>query len=97
PYTVRPDITNRSDVARALEEEYPPVLRDAGVGGTVQVWFFIDENGKVQKTQVNRSSGHQALDEAALRVANEIEFTSALNEDKPVPVWISLPITFSVR
>ncbi len=57
PYTVRPDIKNRADVARALEREYPPLLRDAGIGGTVQVWFFIDEKGRYSSTQVNESSG----------------------------------------
>jgi protein TonB len=97
PYTVRPDIKNRADVARALEREYPPLLRDAGIGGTVQVWFFIDEEGRVQRTQVNESSGHKALDDAAIQVANIIEFTPALNRDKRVPVWISLPITFTTR
>jgi protein TonB len=97
PYTVRPDIKNRAAVARALEREYPPLLRDAGIGGTVQVWFFIDEQGAVVNTQVNESSGHKALDDAAIQVAGIIEFTPALNRDKRVPVWISLPITFTTR
>jgi TonB family protein len=97
PYTVRPDITNRAEVARALEQEYPPLLKDAGIGGTAQVWLFIDAEGVVQNAQINQSSGHQALDEAALRVAEQIAFTSALKDDKAVPVWISLPITFTVR
>ena len=97
PYTVRPDIKNRAEVARALEREYPPLLRDAGIGGTVQVWFFIDEEGRVQRTQVNESSGHKALDDAAIQVAEIIEFTPALNRDKRVPVWISLPVTFTTR
>lgn len=97
PYTVRPDIKNRAEIARALEEAYPPALRDEGIGGTVQVWFFIDERGVVQKTQVNESSGHQAIDDAALEVAGKIDFTPAMNEDKAVPVWISLPITFTTR
>lgn len=97
PYTVRPDIKNRLELQRALEREYPPLLRDAGIGGTVQVWFFIDEEGRVQRTEVNQSSGHKALDDAAIAVANIIEFTPALNRDKRVPVWISLPITFTTR
>ena len=97
PMTVRPDIRNRAEVQRALEREYPPLLRDAGIGGSTDVWFFIDEEGKVQRTLVNQSSGHQALDEAAMRVADIIEFTPALNREEPVPVWISLPITFTTR
>jgi outer membrane biosynthesis protein TonB len=36
-------------VQRALERNYPPLLRDAGIGGTPVVWFFIDENGRVLK------------------------------------------------
>ena len=97
PYTVRPDIMNREEVARAMQSNYPPLLRDAGIGGTATVWFFLDETGRVQNVRINGSSGHQALDEAALRVAEAIQFTPALNKEKPVPVWISLPITFTTR
>jgi protein TonB len=97
PFTVRPDIKNRREVELALTREYPPLLRDAGIGGTVEVWFQIDVEGAVQQTLVKASSGHAALDEAALKVAGVIEFTPALNRDKRVPVWISLPITFTTR
>jgi TonB family protein len=97
PFTLQPDIKNRAAAVRAIGDEYPPLLRDAGVGGTATVWFFIDETGRVQRVRLNESSGHDALDEAALRVGLRIEFTPAQNGDKPVPVWISLPITFTTR
>ena len=97
PFTVRPDLTNEREVQRALEREYPPILRDAGIGGTVQVHFFINEEGTVQRTLVAQTSGHASLDEAALRVANVFQFTPALNLDKVVPVWIAIPITFQTR
>ncbi len=97
PYTVRPDYTNGPEVQRALEREYPPLLRDAGIGGTTVVWFFIDEQGVVQNQVVQETSGHQALDDAALRVAPVFKFTPALNRDKAVPVWVQLPITFTTR
>ncbi len=97
PYTVRPDLINQPEVERALEREYPPILRDNGIGGRVTVHFFIDEDGIVQNTLVAETSGHSSLDDAALRVANVFRFTPALNLDKVVPVWISLPITFQTR
>ena len=97
PFTVAPDILNRVEVIRAMEREYPPLLRDAGIGGTVQVFFFIDEEGVVQQFQVNVTSGHQALDDAALAVAGVYQFSPALNRDKRVPVWVSFGITFQVR
>jgi protein TonB len=97
PFTVAPSIQNRDEVVRAMTREYPPLLRDAGIGGTVRVYFFIDENGQVKDYRVDESSGHQALDDAALSVASVYRFTAALNRDKKVPVWVSFPITFQVR
>jgi protein TonB len=97
PFTVQPDIKNREELARAMEREYPPLLRDAGIGGTVIVHFFIDEEGIVRNSLLAESSGHRALDEAALRVAPIIEFSPALNRDKRVAVWIRLPIIFQTR
>lgn len=94
PYTVAPDRINDGEIVEALVREYPPLLRDAGIGGTVVVWFFIDEQGVVRNQFVHTSSGHQALDEAALRVASVFRFTPALNRDRAVPVWVSFPITF---
>ncbi|MYG22157.1 MAG: M56 family metallopeptidase, partial [Gemmatimonadetes bacterium] len=93
PYTVAPDRINDAEILRALEQEYPPLLRDAGIGGTVHVWFFIDERGVVRNQFVQESSGHQALDQAALRVAPIFRFTPALNRDRAVPVWVTFPIT----
>ncbi len=94
-FTTNPVITNSGDVVSALEKEYPALLRRKGVGGTVVVWFFIDETGDLQKVRIRDSSGRDALDRAALRVAEQFEFAAARNEGEPVPVWISLPITFT--
>ena len=97
PMTVRPQLQNQRDVQRALERHYPPLLRDSGIGGTVQVWFFIDENGRVQDTRINESSGYDAFDEAALEVASIMEFSPAYNRDQRVPVWVSFGVTFEVQ
>lgn len=97
PYTVKPELRNLAEVRQALEREYPPLLRESGVGGAVYVWFFIDETGRVVRTQLKQSSGHAALDRAALEVADIMEFSPALNRDQRVKVWVALPISFEVR
>jgi periplasmic protein TonB len=97
PMTVRPELQNTREVQRALERNYPPLLRDAGIGGTPVVWFFIDENGRVLRTQLSRSSGYDALDAAAIQVANQMQFSPALNRDKRVQVWVEIPIVFTAR
>ena len=94
PYTVPPNLINEEEVQQAIDDEYPPLLRDAGIGGTVHVQIFVDVAGVVQNAVVGRSSGHDPLDEAALRAARVMRFTPALDVDEPVPVWIAIPITF---
>lgn len=94
PMTVRPELRNAREISRLLVEFYPPLLRDAGIGGTAHVWFYIDDTGHVVRTLVNRSSGFDALDQAALRVAGRMDFRPAYNYDRPVPVWVSIPVTF---
>lgn len=97
PFTVAPSIRNRSEVVRAIEQAYPPLLRDAGIGGRVLVYFFIDAEGNVGSVRIHETSGHAALDDAALIVAEAYRFRPAENRGVDVPVWVSFPITFQVR
>jgi protein TonB len=95
PMTVRPELLNRPEVQRALVRNYPPLLRDAGIGGSPTVHFFIDENGRVLRRLLSQESGYPALDEAAMAVAEVMRFSPALNRDKKVQVWVEIPIIFS--
>jgi TonB family protein len=97
PMTVRPELQNAREIQRELVRHYPPVLRDAGIGGTPVLWFFIDEGGNVVRTQISRSSGYPALDEAALRVAAAMRFKPAKNRDRDVSVWVEIPMVFTAR
>lgn len=97
PFTVAPSIRNREEVVQAMVDAYPPLLKAAGIGGTVVVYFFIDELGRVQDFRIETSSGHAALDDAALRTASAYRFTPALNRDTPTAVWVQFPITFQAN
>ena len=96
PMTVRPEIRNRAEIQQALMTQYPAMLRNTGIGGTVELWFFISKEGRVLDRRVFRSSGYVQLDEAALKVADVFRFTPALNREKIVQVWIRVPIEFQV-
>jgi protein TonB len=50
--------------------------------------------GDVGKTQLAESSGHDSLDQAALKALAEARFTPAENDGTPVPVWIRVPVPF---
>ncbi len=96
PYTVAPSVRDLQRARRIVQEKYPRILQDAGIGGTVVVWALIDEEGVVRRSQVHVGCGQAMLDEAAVAAVMEFEFHPAYNYDQKVPVWISMPITFAV-
>lgn len=97
PYDTPPRLKNAAEVQRLLQRYYPRNLKDAGIGGTVTLWIYVDESGKVQKSVVKESSGHAALDGAAQQVADAMVFQPAMNRDKRTDVWVSQNITFEVK
>lgn len=94
PYSVKPEVVNRDEIARALVRNYPPQLRDKGIGGTTLVWMLIARTGETRQVQIKSSSGYPELDAAAIKVASVIRFSPAKNGSTPVAVWIALPIVF---
>jgi TonB family protein len=98
PFDVRPELQNRQDFVAAIERSYPPMLKDAGIGGTVVLWVFIDETGRVGATRLVQSSGYEQLDAVAQRLMAEVaRFSPARNRGEPVPVWIQMPVSFATR
>jgi TonB family protein len=97
PMTEAPELVNREETQRVLVRSYPPLLREAGISGSPHVAFFIDETGVVQKTEIARSSGYPALDQAALAVAKTMRFTPAKNRDRDVAVWVVIPVVFTAQ
>ena len=96
PEPIQPRLTNAWVVERALARHYPRNLRSAGVGGTVVVHMYVTDAGLVEKTAIQASSGHRELDAAALQVAALYRFEPARVDGENVPVWIRVPVTFSV-
>jgi protein TonB len=95
-FTSAPVLENRGEGFDALEREYSLEWRDAGIEGTTLVYLFVSATGVLENTVIAESSGHQGLDEAALRVARLFRFSAALDGDAPVAAWIQVPITFSL-
>ena len=95
PYDTPPVMRNRDEVVQAITAAYPRELQEAGIGGRVQVWLYIDENGNVENHLTKTSSGHDRLDAAAEAVAPTMRFKPAVNRNKPTPVWVSQFITFT--
>lgn len=96
PHDVEPRLENREEIFRLLQRFYPRSFREAGIGGTVTVWVYVNPAGAVENAVVKETSGYDALDEAAVKVAHRMEFTAALNHGEKIGVWASQRVRFRV-
>jgi TonB family protein len=96
PYDTPPAMRNRGEVMQLLQRLYPRNLKDAGIGGRVELWLYVNEQGRVERSEVKTSAGNPLLDEAAQQVAADMQFTPAKNRDKVTAVWVSQWVTFEV-
>lgn len=97
PFTVAPRLIDPEGFQRALERAYPGALRDARIGGRVELLIDIDEEGRMLAARLGTSSGYEGLDRAALDLAERMRFTPALNGDRRVAVTVQIPVEFRVR
>ena len=74
---------------------YPDLAREAGVEGTVLVRVLVGEDGFVKDALIVQSI--PMLDAAAADAAWTAVFKPALQKDRPVAVWMVIPIEFSLR
>ena len=76
---------------------YPRLCRMAEIEGDVIMKVLVGKDGKVKKAMVAKSSGSEALDDAALQVAYDNLFTPALQNSIPVSLWVVYTVTFRLR
>ncbi|HEX6751773.1 MAG TPA: TonB family protein [Longimicrobium sp.] len=94
----QPSLSNSSEVQRQLERNYPPLLRDAGVTGTVTLRMRVMENGSVDPESISvESATHDAFGDAAKRVVSRMRFRPAKVGGHAVKVWVTLPVTFQLQ
>ena len=77
------------------EPEYPQHARDAQVEGVVKLMVLVGKDGRVKNVKIEQSI--IMLDDAAKKAAEQAVFRPALWQKKPVAVWVSVPIRFSLR
>jgi protein TonB len=74
---------------------YPDLAREAGVDGQVVVQALVGKDGKVKDTRVVKSIA--MLDAAAEAAVKQWVFKPALSNNKPVAVWVAVPVKFSLH
>jgi len=80
-----------------MKPAYPESARRAGIEGTSMLKFEITESGTVSKITVEKSSGHEGLDRAAIAAVQRWRFEPARRGAQAVAVWVTLPVRFELR
>lgn len=76
--------------------QYPSIAKAVGIRGLVVVRALIGRDGTVLKTEIGKSLGG-GCDEEAIEYVKRLIFNPGLQNDKPVKVWISIPVRFSLK
>ena len=77
--------------------KYPLLAREKGYEGTVYLRVLVRTNGRVGQLAIDRSSGHEILDRAAVDSVKEWAFLPAQKGGKPVESWVLLPVKFALN
>jgi TonB family protein len=93
--TVRPVLVNAAAVTRALQRQYPPLLRDAGVRGQVEVRLRVSEQGIPADLRAVEAS-HPAFADAAVQALASARFRPARVGEAHVAYTLTLPVRFDL-
>lgn len=88
-------VEKKPELVTKMVLEYPDLARKAGLEGTVYVKLLVGSDGRVKKAGVLR--GDEIFHKATMKAVMQFVFTPAIQNDRPVPVWVVMPIVFKLQ
>lgn len=90
-------VSEKLSAHRNLPPVYPPEAKSAGQQGKVVLRVLVGADGKASQTQIFTSSGHQLLDDAALKAVSSWRFVPGQRNGVAEAMWSLIPITFALN
>jgi protein TonB len=85
-------------VVKEVKPHYSPAAKDAKVQGHVEVAAVVQANGTVGDVRVTKSLDQKyGLDEEAVKAVKQWQFDPGRKHGKPVPVEVSIDLTFTLK
>jgi protein TonB len=75
-----------------VQPVYPEFAREAQIQGKVILHVLVGKDGRVKNVKV--SKGVTGLNDAAIEAVRKWVFKPALSNNKPVAVWVEVPVDF---
>jgi protein TonB len=86
--------SGNADHLRNAKPPYPRQSQRLGEQGQVVVQVFVGVDGAPQRAQIDRSSGYERLDQAALTAVMAWRFVPGKLGGTPEAMWFNVPIHF---
>ncbi len=86
--------SGNADHLRNAKPTYPRQSQRLGEQGQVVVQVFVGVDGAPQRAQIDRSSGYERLDQAALTAVMAWRFVPGKLGGTPEAMWFNVPIHF---
>ncbi len=83
--------------AHTVPPRYPGTARRAGWEGTTVLKVRVDPEGAPERVAVDRTSGFDVLDAAAVKAAGRWRFHPARRGSDSVASWVRIPVAFKLK
>jgi len=77
--------------------DYPLMLRQRGIEGTVWLRVRVDRSGLPEQIVLFKTSGYRLFDESALRAVARWRFKPARSQGTAMASWVEFPIRFTLQ
>jgi protein TonB len=94
PLVVGGDVT-APELIHRVEPEYPELARLGRLQGKVILEAIINKDGDVEQIKVLR--GNQQFNDAAMEAVRQWKYRPALQSGRPVAVYFTVVVEFSLR
>jgi len=82
------------EYTRAPAVTYPPISLRLREMGDLLLRVLVNEQGRVERAEIQKSSGYARLDNAAREAALRAAFKPYMDGGRAVPVWVVVPFSF---
>lgn len=85
-------------VIKEVKPDYTDAAKQQRISGSVWLQIVVTEKGDVGDVEVTRSLDKEyGLDDQAVTAARQWKFEPGKKDDKPVPVQVTLEMTFTLK
>ena len=85
------------DFATCEKPHYPQADLTAGHTGSVTIAFQVDARGRIEQSNISKSSGYASLDEAARGALARCNFVPALRNGRPAETWQAVQYVWTLE